>query len=239
MSRSNNTEISNPSTRWFEWAGGDGKVKYYDRETKENVYVDLPFTFLVLDVLSTVTGFSDERESGIFSNEVRDIRTDIFVVRTKQGELIKGTWEKVKATTGTRYTQSAYIAYKDGQELKLGNIKFAGSGVGPWIDFRKSNDIYKGAISITGAEPKKKGKTDYFEPVFAAKPVAEETDEQAKELDVILQEYLKAYFSRDSSQDNGHDEPAFSGQAKAAAAGSEPEMPPFVPTEPIDNDEVF
>lgn len=197
MSRSNNTDIQNPSTRWFDWSGSEGKVKYYDKEQKENFMVDLPFGFLVLDVLSTVTGFSDDHGSGIWSNEIRDIRTDTLRVRTKFGVVAQGTWEKVKTFTGAKYTQSVYIAYKSSEDdsLLIGNIKFSGSAVGPWIDFRKHNDIWTSAVAIVAAEPRKKGATNYFEPVFAVKKTTAETDEVAKMFDRDLQKYLTAYLN--------------------------------------------
>ena len=36
MSRSNPTEtLSNPSTKFIDWSGSEGKFKYYDKEKKE------------------------------------------------------------------------------------------------------------------------------------------------------------------------------------------------------------
>lgn len=87
MSRSNPTDgIKNPATRWFEWAGGDeGGIKHYDKEAKADVKVALPFTFLLLDELSTVKGWHEPSESGIYANEVRDTRQDALVVRAFKG----------------------------------------------------------------------------------------------------------------------------------------------------------
>lgn len=122
MSRSNNTEISNPANRFFEWSGSEGKIKYYDKEKKENIYIDLPFVFLVLDVLTTIKGYSDEDESGIWANEIRNLKTEELTVRTKHGIKAKGLYEEVKNVLGAKYSQSVYIAYKDGGELKIGNF---------------------------------------------------------------------------------------------------------------------
>ena len=38
MSRSNPVENSpNPATRWFEWDGSAGGLRYYDKEAKQQV----------------------------------------------------------------------------------------------------------------------------------------------------------------------------------------------------------
>ena len=93
MSRSNPTEgIKNPSTRWFEWAGGadGGFIRYYNKDTEKQEKVEGAFTFLLLDELSTVKGWHEPSESSIFANEVRDTRQDVFVVRSfKGGELAR------------------------------------------------------------------------------------------------------------------------------------------------------
>ena len=77
MSRSNpNTGSSNPSTRWHEWAGDKGILKYYDKAQAATVEVPLPFTFILLDETATVKGWHDASESGIYANEVRDTRQE-------------------------------------------------------------------------------------------------------------------------------------------------------------------
>jgi hypothetical protein len=201
MSRSANQEISNPSTRFFDWSGSEGKIKFFDKslgEKGENVFVGLPFTFLILDVLTTITGYSDEHQSGFWSNEIRDTRTEELTVRTKQGIERKGIYEQVKTITGAKYTASVYIAWKGSNGLEIGNLKLSGSAIGPFIEFKNQHKqkIYDGAVAITNALPKKKGKTEYFEPVFELRTVSEETNAQAVELDRELQEYLKSYFTR-------------------------------------------
>lgn len=197
MSRSNNTTSTNPSTRWFEWSGSTGQLKYWDKDKNENVFVDLPFTFLVLDQLSTITGWSDDAQSGIWSNEVRDLRIDDFTVRTKAGILAKGAYSTIKGLNGARYTKSIYIAYYDDKKkLQIGNLKATGACLSAWIEFCRGKDVYKGAVVLSGAEKAKKGATTYFTPVFEVKDkVSEETDAAAKELDVTLQAYLNDYFA--------------------------------------------
>lgn len=199
MSRSNNTELTNPATRFFEWSGGQGVVKYWDKtkgEKGENVSLPLPFKFIVLDTLSTIVGFDNQSDSGYWSNEVRDTTTEILVVHNKKGVQARGVYQDIKASgdiTGSKYAQSVYIAYLDGKTMKLGNIKFFGSALSPWIEFRKKNKVFEIAISIGDKEAKKNGSNDYFEPVFKANEIKPETDEVATKLDAELQEYLEKY----------------------------------------------
>jgi hypothetical protein len=206
MSRSNNTEITSPVKRYYEWVGSKGCLKYFDKtkgEKGENVEVALPFTFLVLDQLNTIKGFSDKDQSGFWANEVRDITREKLTVRNKKGVVATGLYKEMAAVLnmGAEYCKSVYIACKgaDGK-LEICNISMKGSSIGPWIDLCKGRDIYKSAITISGATAAKKGKTDYFIPQFTLKTVTPESDAAAIELDKELQEYLKAYFQRSNTQ---------------------------------------
>jgi hypothetical protein len=238
MSLSNNTDQPNPATRFFEWSSTAKTVKWYDKEKKENVLMELPFTFIVLDMLSTVKGFSDADGGGIWSNEVRDTRKDILTVRTKRGIKAQGLWkEDVKnSVDGARYCRSVYIAYKEGGELVIGNFQMQGAANGAWIDFSQHTKVYGVGIQITGAVEQKKGATTFYEPVFVTIPVSEETIAEAVELDKEVQEYLKAYLGREqdivvdnhdldySGPDNWHEqEPPedFDADAERAAIATE------------------
>lgn len=205
MSRSNNTELINPSKRFYEWVGSKGCLKYFDKnkgEKGENVFVELPFTFLVLDKLATIKGYSDADESGFWSNEIRNIKTDPFTIRTKKGEKATGLYKDLAwvLNSGACYSQSVYIAFYDEvKNLQIGNFQIHGSAIGEWITFCKGKDIYKNAITISGANKAKKGATEYFVPVYKLTPVSGETEAKAIALDKELQEYLSAYFKRNSN----------------------------------------
>jgi hypothetical protein len=134
MSRSNPTEgTRNPSTRWFEWAGGEegGYVRFYNKETKAQVPVEGAFTFLLLDELSTVKGWHEASESSIYSNEVRDTRQEVLVVRSFEGgELASGIYTSIRdriVALGGHYCVSLYLGYKDGDGLKIGNLNLKGA----------------------------------------------------------------------------------------------------------------
>lgn len=199
MSRLNPRGSANPAKMFAQWGGDEGILSYYDKEAKENVELKLPFTFLVVDELNTVKGWSDADHSGYWSNEVYDITTDELRVRTKRGLVGKGTWAKLKGELiGAAYCKSIYIAYKDETgELVLGNLQLKGAALTAWIEFNKQYDVYKGAVQLVGpGEEKKKGKTVYYEPVFKGQDVSADTEAAALEINRGLDEYLKTYFKR-------------------------------------------
>lgn len=208
MSRSNPADATrNPSTRWFEWAGGSdgGFLRWYNKETKESVKVPLPFTFLLLDELSTVKGWHDASDSGIYANEVKDMRQEVLVVRCFDGgEIASGLYSNIKdrvKASGGHYCASLYIAYKDGEELKLGNLMLKGAAAGAWMSFKKENKgVYTDAVVIREAKQEKKGATVYKVPVFSLKKTTEETNTRATALDKELQKFLADYLKRPKAE---------------------------------------
>ena len=220
MSRSNPTDaVRNPATRWFEFSSGadGGFVRYYDKGTEKNVPLGDAtnggkFIFILLDELATVKGWHDPSESGIFANEVRDTRQDTIVVRSfKGGELASGLYASIRdriSAVGGHFVASCYIAFKDSAGLSIGNIRFKGSALSTWMDFKKEcptkkdatgknvKAYYVDAIKIEGFEQLKKGGTTYRVPKFALVPLSEETNKQAIELDGELQAFLSDYLKR-------------------------------------------
>ena len=202
MSRSNpNEELVNPCKHWFQWDGDKGGFKSYDKETKKNVSIPLPFRFLYLDSLITVTGYNEPEGVGYYSNEVRDIK-DVMTVRSKNGIEMTGNWEQIKekmSAKGADFCQSVYIAFYEGKTLVLGNIKMKGAALGPWFDFRKANNVMDIGISVKEMKEGKKGKVVYQMPVFSVLDIKPATNELAIEIDKPLQEYLKAYLAKNKS----------------------------------------
>lgn len=231
MSRSNNTDLINPAQRFYEWRGSKGDLKYFDKSKGENgeqVFVKLPFTFLVLDRLSTIKGFSDADQSGFWSNEVRDLKKEIFNIRTKKGLVATGLYSAMAPilNQGASYCQSVYIAVKEEKGFSLCNFQIHGSAIGEWINLCKGKNIYKYAITIASADKAKKGATEYYVPVFKLNPkISEEAEAKAIELDKELQEYLKAYFSRNKAeqQENVSSEEVLTDRQREDAKGLQQE----------------
>jgi hypothetical protein len=234
MSRSNPTEASrNPSTRWFQFASGadGGFVRYYDKEQEKNIPLGDSetggkFVFILLDELATVSGWHDPSESAIFANEVRDTRQDTLVVKSfNGGELASGLYAQIKdriVACGGHFVASCYIAYKDGDSLKLGNIRFKGAALSAWMDFKKQCPTKKDAngkslkayfvdaVKIEGFDQQRKGGTTFRVPKFALMPLSPETNKQALDLDAELQAFLADYLKRPRVE---------------AAAAAKPEIP--------------
>lgn len=238
MSRSNPTEGSrNPTTRWFEWAGGSdgGHVRWYDKDAKASVKVEGPFAFLLLEELSTVKGWHEPSESSIYANEVRDVRQDVLVVKSfKGGELASGLYGEIKdriVAKGGHYHASIYIAYKEGDELKLGNLGLKGAALSAWMEFKKAAPKKKhangklvgaylvDAVKISGFEDMKKGGTAFRVPKFLLVTTTDATNQQATALDAELQAYFADYFKRPKAE-----------AAKPPANGDADDLPP--PDEP-------
>lgn len=193
----------NPSTRWFEWKGSTGKLVWYDKETQKNIEVTGDFLFLVLDQLETVVGYNNKHGS-IRANEIRDTRQDTFVVKwQKTGEILaEGLWRQIKDRVNVNrgsFAKSCYIAYRDGGELRLGNIKFSGCSLGPWIDFMKNHrgDIDRvKAVLLRADAPDTTGSVRFTPPKFEVKESTEDTRNAAIKLDEALQQYLDGYLKK-------------------------------------------
>ena len=210
MSRSNPSDFTpSPCTRWHEFDGTKGTVRYYDKEKKENVDIGSKFTFIPLDILATVKGWHDASDSGIFANEVRDTKQETFVVKAfKGGILAEGLYatirDRVKAQGG-HFVANLYCGYKNEKgELLLGSIQFKGAALNAWVEFSKNCGtdkknvklFWSKAVKITGFEEGKKGNIKFRVPKFEISEITEKTNTEAVTLDTVLQAYLKSYFAR-------------------------------------------
>lgn len=217
MSRSNpEVKLINPAKRFFEWNGEKGGFKYYDKEKKENIPVKFPFTFIVLDCLATVSGYSKIEKSSFWSNEVRkkELKTKPLMVRSKNGAVCEGVWEKIKGKeTGMKFCESVYIAFMESGSLQIGNIKMVGAALTAWINYvsgekdekgkaiSSPHDVMKGAVVVTGMKEGVNGNVTYQMPVFGPRELKPETEAQVSEMDKALQMYLAEYFSKNLSTD--------------------------------------
>lgn len=209
------TKSQNPASRFYEWAGGsDGGVfTYYDKTVMgaddkqgSNVSVKLPFAFIVLDELSTIRGWCDATESGIFANEVRDTVAEPFVVKSFDGPVIaEGFYREIRdrvAAAGGRFTATIYIAYKEVDKLKIGAVQLHGAALNAWVEFRKSagSAIYSKAVKVSSYKEGKKGSIIFRTPVFSLIDCSKEADDAAGLLQEELKKYHTEYFSRTKQQ---------------------------------------
>ncbi len=208
MSLSNPQDSNpNPSKRWFEWNGERGEILYYDKEKKQNIVVLQPFTFIVLDELSSVRGWHDPSQSGIYSNEVKDTRTEILTVKAfKGGVIAEGIYRDIKDrvnAAGGHYSANVYLAFKDEKtEMVIGAMRFKGAALASWMEFKKENkEFYEKAVVIDGFTEGKKGRIVYRMPKFSFATISSATMSICMDLDKELQNFLRSYLSR-----NKHDQ---------------------------------
>lgn len=212
MSRSNKqlqTNVESPVKFYFEWSGGEGYLKYYNKETGKNVVVP-KMNFVVLDAsLHSVSGFSDKYSSGIRGTEVRDLKKEEITVYINGQSPIKGMYDDLKnKVNGLKYAKPIYVGAigKDG-EINICKITLKGAALSSWLDFLKGDGDYAGkdkvnpygdniGITITGkSKPKKKGSTTYYCPNFEVIEITEEQGSEALELDKQVQLYLDSKMS--------------------------------------------
>lgn len=195
--------LSNPAKRFLEWKSNDKCFSFYDKEKKENVLVELPFKFLVLDQLHTVSGWNDATSSGIFSNEVKFISKQVMTVKPFKGnEIAKGLYadikEKVK-NAGGHYVKSIYIMLEDGT---LANIQLKGSAVQQWGEFtnKSLSRLPEEWVVVDKAVDGKKGAVKYTTPGFTFGGSL--SDKEAAQADLVFDEletYLKAYLIKEEA----------------------------------------
>lgn len=209
------THTPSPSCCRWNWKGGTGQLQWYDKNAKEDVIEHLPFSFLVLDRTATVVGYSKPKNTGMWSNEVKDTLSQPLVVRWQNramGKVAEGLWtdikDRVKANSG-KFCVNVWAAFRDpgDQLLKIGVIQMSGCALGPWIEFENTAgvDLYKQAVTINaGVETGDAIK--FIPPVFALKPTKPETDAEALALDKKLQEWFTSYFAKPTTARDGAQE---------------------------------
>lgn len=245
MSRSNpnaNNLSPNPSTRWFEWRGSDGHFRWYDKDEEKNIVVKAPFRFILLDRTATVRGYNKKAKTGLYSNEVRDTRSERLSVKFfTGGKVAEGFWQDIKDTVTAKsgkFATNAYIAYKDGKELKIGCIQFSGCSLGPWFEFEKEHrkTLFEKAISVKTFTEEENGGIEFKAPVFELVEVDEKTNKEAIALDAQLQAYFSEYFKRNL---NERPHPAEGSQASAPDdQQGDPSDPDPQDDPPVDDNDV-
>lgn len=200
--------LTNPATQYWKWSSDNQCFQYWDKTANdgdgETISVPEKTPFIVLDTLFTCAGYSDDHEQSLYSNEVRNVRVQPFVVRAGKKVILEGLWADIKGKYGVKFANSVYALAKIDGEYKVVNIKMVGTACSQWIEFVQSIGGSKAlfgdaVIACTGASgPHKKGKTEYYSPEFAiiTNKLSEEAGQLAIEADKELQEYLKAYFNK-------------------------------------------
>jgi len=222
----------NPAARFIEWSSNDKCFKYYDKETKENKLIKLPFKFLVLKQLSTIKGWHDASQSGIYSNEVVNTTTDVLKVKAfKGGVIAEGFYKDIKdRLQGGDYHQSVYVMLSDGS---IGNLSFKGSVINEWIEFTKKTRqrLPDEWVAVKVAKDGQKGAVKYSTPSFEfLSTLAAADSTKADAAYDVLTEYFKGYFARSTEDDHAPSEPVVPHTAGADVSRFESEPPNYPPS---------
>jgi len=195
MSFSNPTPSSNPSSLFLEWKSDEKTFTYWNGEAR--VPIKLPFKFVVLDQLTTIKGWSDKDQSGIWSNEVRDTNAEL-AVQTKSGVIAKGNYKELKdkvKNLGGKYVKSVYACMFADNKYQLVNLQIKGAALSPWIEAKVRTDDHFVITAEVNETPQKKGATTYYIPQFKANTdLPKEWADKCQEFDIKLQNYLSEYF---------------------------------------------
>ena len=196
---------TNPAEKFIDWKSNDKAFSYYDKESKENVTINLPFKFLVLDELHTVKGWNDSLKGQIVSNEVKFISKEVLKVKTFhkdangkniKTDMIDGIYSEVKEkikSSGAHYVKSVYIMLEDGS---IANLQLKGAACQAYGDFtaKTRSRLSDEWVEVATATDGKKGAVKYTTPEFKfAKSISDSESDLADEAFNTLEAYLKAY----------------------------------------------
>lgn len=229
--------LQNPSQLWLEWDSNNKGLRFYDKEAGKNQPIKTPISLIFLGQRFVVTGFHDESNSRIYSNEVEFPQREPVTVRSKSGLLVSGIYKDIKKDIedlGGQGGQRIY-ALLDG---KIVNITIKGDSFGTWLNFRKAfpqakPEWIKNQLLITGHEDHKKGATKWTVPVFAFGPELTEGEKQAADeaYDTLTEYFLSK--KNNGNRTNGSYEPQGNELPSALAGGKGYEAPTVIDSDDL------
>ena len=88
---------------------------YYDKSLNEGegaeVKVEMPITFAWLETASSLSGYNKDRETGVYSNEVLDLKKHPMIVKVGKDTLTEGLYSDIKAEAkeaGAKFCNAVY-----------------------------------------------------------------------------------------------------------------------------------
>lgn len=118
MARQDEFQAQSPVQLYYDWRSDENSFCYYDKEADSRVAAGIPFKFLVLKQMVSVTGVHPSTKVGIYSNQVKYTTKEELTVRYQDGtDLAKGYWKDIKdlvKQNGGHYTKIIYGMDVDG-----------------------------------------------------------------------------------------------------------------------------
>jgi len=203
MSRVTDQErVKSPAKYIVRFKGDSGEWAYWDKEQGETgaeVKLD-SLDFIVLDMVSSISGWSDEHSSSIYSTFFRTTKEEV-VVRADGKELLTGSYsnEGDKARIkelGGKFTSNVFaLAMIDGDYVPV-RIDLTGGGIWNWTEFLSEHgrtNVYKYIVTGHKGDQQKKGAVKFYNPVFTFVEADEELCSQA---DDFTTSELEPYISQ-------------------------------------------
>lgn len=184
---------SNPANLRLTWSSAESSFKCYDCTTQIKSLLN-NVEFAILEESTSVCGFHEAQNLGIFSNEVKNLKTQALSVRTKNGVIIEGYYADIKDKwgKGPAFCKNVYVQLKSGE---IASIQLSGAALKAYFDFREANrgKITKNWIGLSGVNALKKGSVSYNVPIFDKKALISAKEDVSLNANYeIVNNYLKA-----------------------------------------------
>jgi hypothetical protein len=176
-------------TGWYYWdkSGNDGEGC--------EVHVPMPITFAWLETASSLSGYNKDRETGVYSNEVLDLKKHTMTVKVGKDTIAEGFYADIKADAkeaGAKFCNAVYGLVNVDGEYEIWRFLMVGSSFSSWVNF--SNNIKNKTKSITIYDSKERETPNgdiYEEPVFK---YLELPNGMGEEADKVAVEVVDPYF---------------------------------------------
>jgi hypothetical protein len=209
MSFLNPTVSFNPVSKWGEFKAGSGEFHFWDKSQDDGKErsIEKELVFLPLFIHTGVVGFSDELQSGIYSNEILSA-SDKLTVRAKGAIISEGSWADIKAdveSKGGKYAKIVYgVRFFEGDKKErlheLVALKFSGASIGDWIA-AKVRESERKALGLGRGEEQKKGSVKFFTMTVKKYKQDEGLIQIATPYAIELDAYFKGYFGQEASEE--------------------------------------
>lgn len=191
--------MPNPSQVFLEWDSKQNSFCYYSKEEEKTTPFPLPFRFLCLKFMYSITGYNEATKQGIFSNEIKDSRYEHFRVSLRDGShLNSGMYSDIKEElqkAGGKYTRSIYAMTPKGVLI---NIRLKASQMQSFSSIEKFGSRWQDEwIQVSSFENKtyKAGEkeVEYTVPVFQfGGTLSNDDDKKATQCYKLVDDYFKS-----------------------------------------------
>jgi hypothetical protein len=169
--------IKSPLKYYIEFGGAEGVWAYWDGE--KNVRVDA-LDFVVMDVRSSIGGWSDANNCRINSNIVKSTGKNPLTVRAGKVVLAEGLYADIKndvVAAGGKFVTNIFAMAKIDGDWTPVDIQLSGACLRDWTAFVEASGnifkVYEGVISASRGEQQKKGSVKYYTPNFVLSEISE------------------------------------------------------------------